>query len=214
MIAMYWELGFVLSEYRIMESKLRFIHHLVHLDEKSIAFKVFEEQKKMKCNSLYREGREFLAILNLKENDIKVNNKKQWARMLRQRVMEKNRSVLLDKAKEYKKIDFMTMKEEEFELKNYFKEMTLKDSRTKFSVISQTTMTVKSHCMSDKENARVLWQCPEPECKMIDSISHIKTCENYANLRLKHNNLETEIDEIHYFQDVISYRNEAKSSES
>ena len=106
------------------------------------------------------------------------------------------------------------MKDEEFKLKSYFKEMSLKDRRTKFSIVSQTTMTVKSHCMSDKENAKLLWKCPEPKCEKIDSISHIKSCDYYSHLRLKHNNLEEEIDEIHYFQDVITHRNEAEKSES
>ena len=91
--------------------------------------------------------------------------------------------------------------------------MTIKDSRTKFSLSSQTTMTVKTHCISDKEYAKDLWNCPEPECMLIDSVPHIKSCESYKNLRIKHNNLDSEIDEIHYFQDVIKHRNEAHLGE-
>ena len=134
----------------------------------SIASKVFEEQKKMKIG-LYQEARSFLAILNIKESDMKERNKRQWAKLVRECLKEKNRTDLLHRAKEYSKIDYIQMKEEDFELKNYFKEMTIKDCRTKFSLFSQTTMTVKSNCMSDKEYAKDLWKCPEPECIFIDS---------------------------------------------
>ena len=104
-----------------MENKLRLIHHLSHLDQNSIASKVYEEQKKMKIGR-YHEARSFLAILNIKESDMKERNKRQWAKLVRECLKEKNRTDLLHRAKEYSKIDYIQMKEEDFELKNYFKD--------------------------------------------------------------------------------------------
>ena len=91
--------------------------------------------------------------------------------------------------------------------------MTLKDSRTKFAIAAQTTMTVKSHTMSDKVFSKQLWGCPE-RCTKIDSIFHIKTCNEYEEYRIKHNYLETEEDEIHYFQDIIKHSSESQARES
>ena len=127
------------------------------------------------------------------------------------KVDEEDKEDLITRAKGMKKVDYREMEKEEFGLKEYFKHMTLKDSRTKFSILNQTTMTVKSHCMSDKNNAKLLWECPENDCPKLDSIPHIKTCKSYEEIRHKHNNLETEMDKIHYFQEVqeiISLRNE------
>ena len=45
LVALYWDTGTPLAENRVLESKLRFYFHLVHLETSSVAFRLFQRQK-------------------------------------------------------------------------------------------------------------------------------------------------------------------------
>ena len=88
--AMYWELAAPLAENRIIEFKLRFYHHLVCLNQDSIAYKVHESQRKHNIRSLTSESRAYLAQLNVSESDLKSYSKLAWKKILGQKMKEKN----------------------------------------------------------------------------------------------------------------------------
>ena len=155
-----------------------------------------------------------MSMLNLRERDLKKNTKESWNRLLREKITNKNKDDLVQKAKSYKKVDFIEIRDTEPGMSEFFKTMTLKDCRTKFALLVQTTDGIKTHRMSSKENVKTLWECPEKGCTMTDGSFHIKICESYESIRSRFNNLETEEDELHYFQEVLRKRNEAHMNDN
>ena len=204
-VAMYWELAAPLAENRIIESKLRFYHHLVCLDNDSIAFKVHQCQRRLSVISLTSECRKYLAQLNISESEIKCYSKSQWKKTIGQKLREKNRQDVLEKMKSYTKFNYFEKKNEEFELKGYFKEMKLEDCRMMFSLKAEMTKSVKTHFFSDPNFARELRTCQN--CQKIYSISHIKICPFYAHLREKLD-VKCDVQLTQNFKEVLKLRGE------
>ena len=110
------------------------------------------------------------------------SSKSQWAKLLSIKLKDKNRCDILEKMKSYKKFDYFQRKDEDFEMKEYFKVLSLEKSRIKFSLESKMTRTVRTHFFGDKTFADKLWVCQNCE-KATDSIPHIKICPSFAHLR-------------------------------
>ena len=209
-IAMYWELGAPMAEHRIMSSKLRFYHHIVTLSEDSVAHKIYQEQRRLNLRSLTSECRELLANLNINEDDLKSYSKLQWKVLLKKKMKAKIAQDLLERMKRYKKVDYFEKKEEVFQIKDYFKSMRLEDCRMKFSIESETVRTVKSHFFSDKGYANDLWKCQNCEVPdSIDSITHLRNCEFFSDLRLKYDIDKKDTDLVAYFKEIVRIRNAA-----
>ena len=209
-VALYWEVGMPLAENRIINNKLLFFHHVVNLDQASLAFRVYQEQRRNIWNnipSLTKECLDYLAILNINEDELIQSNKVQFRRLLKDKMKQKNFNDLQDMMKRYKKYDYLSHKDEEFEMKGYMKTMKLKDARTMFSLNSKTTDTIKSHKMSDKNYSSNLWEC---ECGTTDSIGHVIRCVKYQDLR-ESRDLTNDVDLCKYFQDVICRRTNAQT---
>ena len=109
------------------------------------------------------------------------------------------------------KIDYIQMKKEQFDIKDYFKTMALTQSRLKFSLDMKMTRTIKSHYFGEKEFADSLWFCPG-HCNRIDSIQHIAwSCEQYDHLKQGKDILNNDHDLVKFIQQVIKQRDEAQN---
>ena len=118
-----------------------------------------------------------MAVLDIQENKLYSCSKRQWKEMVKSRIKFHNRKLILESIKHLKKVDYFKLKDQEFEIQPYFRTMTLKDSRTMASIKLQTTNTVKTHQMSNKQYSQEMWKCNN--CSIIDSVNHIKICEAY-----------------------------------
>ena len=102
----------------------------------------------------------------------------------------------LDKVKEFSN--------EEFELKSYFKTLSLKDARHIFKFRSKMTQYIKRNYSNDKGYRQSLWQCPS--CNIsIDTQSHIMWCESYKELR-ENLNFDDNKDLANYIGKVLKIR--------
>ena len=102
-VGLFWQTGGMLPEYRIMEYKLLFYHHIRNLDKQTLAFRISQEERKMKIRGFMTECKIMLAELKVKESDVEVYSKFQWKKMIRELVVARNREELLERAKGYKK---------------------------------------------------------------------------------------------------------------
>ena len=196
----------LLPENRVLQYKLLFFFHIINLGEDTSAFKIQQQQRKLKLPGLVQECLLALASLSIDKENVRKMNKYQWKDLIRKRIKKKNSEDILEKMRKSKKFDFLSHKDESFETKTYLKTMTLQESRMMFSLRSQTTKTVKTHQMSNKSFASKLWKC---SCGFTDSISHIKRCINFQGLRESLDIENNENDLVKYFQEVIKFRNEA-----
>ena len=103
-----------------------------------------------------------------------------------------------------KKLDYFSLKDEEFAMKTYFYQYSLADARTKFAVDTEMLSSVKMFYSSDPEYAADLWGC-EAGCGRVESLRHIQVCPGYAELWTNRSKDDT-LDNIHYLQDVVMIR--------
>ena len=104
----------------------------------------------MNISGYYKECLVIMAQLNMDENLALTLTKKQWKIMVSKKIKNFTRDTLIERAKPYKKIDFLKMRNEMFELKGYFKSMNLSQARMMFSLQVKTTRNIKYHRMNDK----------------------------------------------------------------
>ena len=106
------------------------------------------------------------------------------------------------------------MKEETYEIKNYFKDMNLSQARMMFSLRMKTTKFVKSHFFNDKKYSAQMWKCSS-ECDKIDTIEHIAfNCPKYEHLKINKDLQNCDRDLVDFFQEVVQLReDEAKKDE-
>ena len=146
--SLFWFLGQLLPENKVIERKLLFLFHVANLPIQTVARQIYEEQRKLGIGGLVSECRTFLAQINVRESLIKTASKSQWKSIIRSGILEKNRYEVLEMCKGLKKVDYFQLKNEDFELKEYFKTLSLKQSRTLFS-IKTNMVNAKMNYMSD-----------------------------------------------------------------
>ena len=152
---------------------------------------------------LWTEGLECLRQLGIPLENLVNMNKIQFRKEVKEAAKKLNKEQLLQEMKHLKKLDFLKMKDDDFEIKRYFHEYSLEDARTKFSVDNQM-FTVKMCYSSDPEFTADLWVC-EAGCGRVESLRHIQVCPGYAELWVNRSKEDT-LDTIHYLQDVVKIR--------
>ena len=94
---------------------------------------------------------------------------------------------------------------EKCDMKTYMKELNLENSRLRFKIRSAMCPTIKMCFQSDVKFAEDLWSCWDSDCTEIDSMSHVRHCSAYSNLR---HDLDLDLDQdlVTYFRKVIEGR--------
>ena len=107
----------------------------------------------------------------------------QWKTAVKKAIKVKNRNDLLAmiEEKDYKKIDLVDLKKENFEMKPYMIQLNLQSARTKFAIRTKMTKTVKLNYKNDPSNKKKMWMCDD--CTSVDSQEHILWCPAYGHLR-------------------------------
>ena len=95
------------------------------------------------------------------------------------------------------------MKDDIFELKQYFKDMTLQQARMQFRIRTQMTKC-KMNYSNDMENRQSLWKCNSCETN-IDTQSHILFFPAYKALT-EGKSLDNDTDVVDYFIEVLRVR--------
>ena len=128
----------------------------------------------------------------------------QWKNLVKKKILEKNRDDLLTNVKKnYKKINYNEMNNEQFELKPYLKELDMSSARDNFRLRSKMTRTVKFNFPSDRKYQAELWSCWH--CSSIDSQTHIMVCHAYQEFR-EGKDLGKDQDLVNYFRQVLKLR--------
>ena len=117
---------------------------------------------------------------------------------------------MIKTCQKYKKIDYLSLADEEYETKDYFSKYDLAKARIKFKQRSNCMTYCKMHSPSDKLNIETLFECPEG-CGFQDSIFHWRRCRAYEHLR-NNKNLDNEFDLLSYYQNIINLRKQEQSN--
>ena len=201
--ALSWETGMMSMEYRIIQKKRNFFHHLLHLPRDCLAWEVAQLQAKLSLPGLVEECTTLIKMMELP--DPGSCTRFQWKKVVNEEILKKNRNDILKEveSKEYKKLDLEELKLEKFEIKPYFSQLNLLAARTKFALRTKMTKTVKMNFKNDPSNKKSCWKCDD--CSHVDSQEHILWCPAYGHLRAN-KNLDEDKDLTRYFQQVLQLR--------
>ena len=200
---MYWDLSVLTMHNRILKEKLLLFYHISCLPESAVARQVIEIQQHLHLRGLFEEVEGFLN--RHKIVDIRIFSKKEWTSFIKRTIESENRDHLIETSKKYKKIDYLSMTNEEYEIKEYFFKYDLGRARLKFKERSKCMTTCKTHYPSDKLNLETMFLCPQQQCESIDTLLHWRKCLSYSHLR-ENKDLNNDFDLLSYYQAVISLR--------
>ena len=194
-----WDLGGLKMKNRIIIKKLLFLHHLVGLDEQSLAAQVLRVQDNLDLPGLVSECKLKLPnILNTKMS------KHVWKDLVKRKVMDENAKELKADLSTYRKLEESEVLEEEFGIQPYIKQLNLANARTKFKFRTKMTQHVKMNFSNSKQYTEDLWRCDS--CRsMIDTQSHVLWCASYSSLR-EGKDMEKDEDLCAYLQEVFKIR--------
>ena len=199
--ALLWDTGCLSMEQRIAQKKLLFYHHLVSLPDDSLASQVASVQEHLGFPGLVHECKKLMKSYSL--SNIRSYSKQQWKCIVRKAVLIANRNDLLEKAKNYKKIDDHTMSQEQSTLKPYFRELNVPDARLYFAVRSKMTKTVQMNYKGVDKFRKNHWKCVK--CGVPDTQEHIVQCPDYEHLRCGKDLTDTK-QLVEYYRKVITVR--------
>ena len=111
---------------------------------------------------------------------------------------------ILTDIKSYKKLDYLELSLEEFQMKDYFHQLDLENSRVMFWARSKTMKGCSTHYPSDPENIRNMFECKEG-CKSIDSIFHWEFSNCYSHLK-KTDKIKSDLELCKFYKRAINHR--------
>ena len=140
-----------------------------------------------------------LKLPDITKEKIKKNK---WKKEVKMAIIEQNKIELKEEIDKLKKVK--EFKNEQFEQKDYFKNLSLKEAREIFKHRAKMTEHVKRNYQNEPKYRYDLWKCNS--CRSnIDTQSHILWCEAYKNLR-ENKNLHNDKDLATYILEVLEIR--------
>ena len=115
---MLWDLKILSMPLQILKSKLILYHHISTLPENALSYQILCQQERLNLPSVFDDIRSFLARYEVV--DIKSFTKKEWATFVKKCIHNENREYLLDASKRYKKLDYLGLSCEDYEVKPCF----------------------------------------------------------------------------------------------
>ena len=87
---------------RIIQKKLIFTFHVVHLDKESLAYEVLSTQRKFEFPSLWQEVLGYLQELEIAVEEIEESSKYEFKKRVKEALKKKNERELLQWMEPYK----------------------------------------------------------------------------------------------------------------
>ena len=191
---------------RILRQKLSLYHHIKCLPKNSLSGRVLSVQEDFHFPGLYEEIHGFLAQHGV--TSVTSFTKHQWKVFVDRKILEMNRSFILEEIKKSKKLDYFSLASEDFGMKPYFLSLNLPDSRMKHRERSKCMTSCRTHFPSDQNNIREMFRCVS--CNEIDGLDHWKTSNCYKNLR-EGKSLDNDEELCEFYRGVIKLREDLSS---
>ena len=180
--ALIWDCGALKMKYRIMESKLNFLHYILIQSDESLAHQILIEQKNQDFPGLVRECKMFIEELEILDPFQLSLTKNEWKKIVKEAILAANSNELKHEISEkYKKLKHSELAQEDFGRKSYINNLNLQQARTKFKFRCSMTQHVKMNQKSNKTYEDALWRCED--CGLQDTNSHLLWCSGYEILR-------------------------------
>ena len=178
--ALIWEMGGMKMKWRIIEKKLLFMNHILHVDQNSLAKQIQIIQEREDLPGLTKEVKEFIERLklpNLFEHSIQQN---EWKALVKASVKDANEAEVKEILVGYKKLKGKPITREQYGMKPYMENLSVFEARTIFKHKTSMTRYVKLNYKGVKKYKAVGWKCEE--CQNLDSEEHLLWCKGYEEI--------------------------------
>ena len=147
----------------------------------------------------------FLAKFEV--HNVTEYSKIQWKHFVKNCIHQLSRDQILSDIQKYKKLDYLELSLEDFQMKDYFHDLNLELSRLKFRARSLTMKSCSSHYPSDPANIKKLFECEE-QCKSIDSLYHWENSDCYVKFK-KSDQFSSDRELCEFYKRIINHRLES-----
>ena len=209
--SLYWETGGLMMRFRILQSKLLFLHHLETLPDDSLAKEVYDVQQRLSFPGLVQECNDFMVKFGITR--INQYSKIQWKTLVKNKISKMNKEAVISQSSSYKKISFEHLTDDKFERQPYISKLNISEARLRFKLKAKMTPTIQMNFPSDSEFAANMWTCTgctdNSRGDMVvgsrDTQQHVMLCPGYADIR-EDTNFDDDRQLVWYFQQVIKRR--------
>ena len=144
-----WETGSLDIVSKINIRNLNFYHHIINLEDDDIAKKIAQIQMKNKFPDLMMECQQLLRKYEIDDLIVTEYTKYSWKRIVKKAVVKKATDQIIDKMKNYKKVNFKEKQEEDFKIKDYLETLNLMNARTEFAMKTNMLKHIRFNYMSN-----------------------------------------------------------------
>ena len=197
--ALIWEMGGIKIKLRIIQQKLIFLNHILHLDPQSLAYQVQKVQESEDLPGLTNECRVYIEELGLPNCLLEDFPQQKWKNLVKKAILQKNESDLREAMKTKKKLKDRKISHDNYGMKSYVSNLNIHETRNIFKHRSAMTQNVKLNYKGVKQYELQGWKCNE--CGNLDSEDHLLWCDGYMDLR-ESLNLGTDKDLSEYLQKI------------
>ena len=186
-----------------------FYHHLANLPRNSLAGEVFQIQLENSLEGIITKCREHVNKMG--DPNPTDDTKRTWSNKVKKYIVDKNRVVLLNDIRRYKKLSYEDLSKEKFERKFYFSELDLESVRLMFKIQSKVVPTVRKNFSSKYRNKSLSCQ----SCKNLnpsfsnpqeDTQHHLITeCPTFEDIR-KNKDMKNSKHLTEFFKYIIQHR--------
>ena len=198
---MYFDLALLQIHLQILKQKLLLFHHISCLPENSVARNILTISQQFHFPGLHNEVNMFLVEHEI--TDVGRFSKAEWKTHISKILESENRKNLLHKSRNYKKLDYISLSLEDYELKDYFCSLDLERARMRFKERSGCVSTCRRQFSS--EFIRRSFYCPSCNTQSVDVIKHWVRCSSYQKFLISRD-IQTEKGLLSFYLDVINYR--------
>ena len=154
---LYSQTGTMTMQSRVMKMKLIMLHHVASLPENTLAHACYEAM--VNHDLPVGLAAECAPLLNeFGISDIKKYTKIQFKRIIKKKMREYDKKMIVEMSKKYKKIDQSSFPEDDFCMKPYFKSLPVDSARWKFRIFSHMTPLAMNQKSRKKYRERG-WLC-------------------------------------------------------
>ena len=122
--ALIWEMGGIKMKWRIIQQKLIFLNHILHLDSQSLAYQVQKIQENEDLPGLTKECSEYMKELCLPNCLLEDFSLQKWKKLVKGAIHEKNESDLREAMQNKKKLKERKIAQDSYGMKNYVSTLT------------------------------------------------------------------------------------------
>ena len=189
---------------RVWQAKLMLIHHMRHLDESSLANRMYKEQVKNIWPGLAKETEDLCNILcieNVNETDL--------PKKMFYKIIKKACNIFEDNALKCETQDMQKMRKirvEKWGQKEYVKSGTLYSVRSTWKVRSYM-LDVAGNFSHHRKYESTGWKCQGCSLQVREDQDHLTGCDGYSDLA-EGKDFEEDADLVEFYRQVMARREE------